>query len=243
MAGEVTENEAVVDRDSEGQNGARNRSTISFPYGSLKDAEEIAQALHDWGGEATPDQLAGALDTTARSGTFRMKVATSKTFGAIHVSRGKIALAERGKRLIDPEKRDAARVEAFLAVPLFDAIHEAFKGGDLPSDALLERKMADLGVSPKQTSKARQALQRSAERAGFFKTKKGRLIQPADSTKSESESRKETNVNATQAGAVAVPLADLWLTLLDKGERWSAEETQDYVEAARKLRKILSGNA
>jgi len=40
--------------------------------------------------------------------------------------------------------------------------------------------------------------------------------------------------------ALPAPLADLWLTLLSDGRSWSAEKTQEFVEAARKLQDLLS---
>jgi len=227
-------------------NGGRQRSTIAFPYGSLKDAEEIAEALHKtWGGTASPDQLAGSVNSTPRSGTFRVKVATTKTFRVVSVSRKKIALTDLGRRLQDPATQEEARIEAFLNVPLFKAIYSEYEGHALPPDPGLEQKIADLGVSSKQASRARQALQRSAERAGFFSTTKGRLIRPAPKGNSgkANESRGEANVNLSQSGSVAVPLSDLWLTLLDQGESWSAEKIQDFVKAARELRKIMADDA
>src|SRR5665811_273018 len=99
------------------------RSTIAFPYTPLKDAELVVNQLHDkWGGKASPEQLAGGLDSTTKSGAFRIKVATARTFGVVTVSRGSIALTELGRKLIDPQSRDQARVEAFLTVPLFAAL-------------------------------------------------------------------------------------------------------------------------
>jgi hypothetical protein len=226
-------------------NGSRGRSSIAFPYSSLKDAEEIARALHEsWGGQASPDQLAGTLNTTPRSGTFRMKLATSRTFGAISSSRGKIAITDRGKRLIDPQSQAAERVEAFLAVPLFEKIFSEYQGNNLPPDEGLEKKMADLGVAPKQTAKARQALQRSAEHAGFFKTTKGRLIRPpVQGDSAEESARKEKKVNLAQSGsAAAVPFPEMWLKLLDEGQSWSAQKTQDFVAQVRKLHQIIESD-
>ena len=144
------------------------RSTIGFPYTGLKDAEQIARALHEsWGGSASPDQLAASptLHASPRSGAFRTKVATARTFRVIAISRGNIALTELGRKLVDPQTRAAARVEAFLIVPLFSALVNEYRGNTLPPDEGLEQKILDLGVSVKQTARARQAFQRSAELA------------------------------------------------------------------------------
>jgi hypothetical protein len=42
----------------------------------------------------------------------------------------------------------------------------------------LEREIANLGVAPKQTDKARQSFERSARQAGFFLQGEDRLVQP-----------------------------------------------------------------
>ncbi len=83
-------------------------------------------------GSASPEQLAGGLDQQTRSGAFRMKVATTRTFGVVSVSRGNVALTPLGRRIIDPEARPAARVEAFKAVPLFSALLAEYNGRRCP---------------------------------------------------------------------------------------------------------------
>lgn len=227
-----------------GQSGRdRLRSTIAFPYSSLSEAETIASALlRSWGGSASQDQLAGSLGTNPRSGTFRTKLGATRIFGAVDVARGKVTLTDLGHRLADPESSSAARVEAFMTVPLFSAVYDEYEGRSLPPDKGLEQKIADLGVSVKQTAKARQALQASAKRAGFFDTTSGRLIRPATTKDSGTPPDPKPNeeVAVSQSNSASVPLADLWLTLLDKGDSWSADKTQDFVNAARKLREVMA---
>jgi hypothetical protein len=229
------------------------RSKLPFPYTPLRDAEMIAQELHDkWGGTATLDQLAAGMGTGPRGGTFRVKVQTARTFGATAATRGgSISLTDLGRRLLDPQTRAAARVDAFLHVPLFARLVDEYKGSLLPPPSGLERKISDLGVSSKQASKARVAFQRSAELAGFFKHGKARLVQPSLPDTSakplgppggSDQANEQPALIADQANSagLAAPLVDLWVTLLRDGRSWSAEKTQEYVEAARKLQDLLS---
>jgi hypothetical protein len=65
-----------------------------------------------------------------------------------------------------------------MAVPLYSAIYEKYKGHLLPPMKALEREMLSLGVSSKQTDKARQAFERSARQAGFFEAGDDRLVRP-----------------------------------------------------------------
>src|SRR5215211_6034602 len=155
--------QAQPDYDDRGAEASRVRSTIAFPYTPLADAEQVAQALHRRGGKASLGELAAELNQVITSGAFRTKVATSRTFGVVSVRRSLATLTPLGRRLVDPGEVEQARSDAFLAVPLYRKIHDEFEGHTLPGAEGLESTMARLGVSPKQTERARQAFQRSAE--------------------------------------------------------------------------------
>jgi len=243
------EPEAGGEQAPQGNGDSRLRSTIAFPYGSLKDAEQIANALQSsWGGSATPEQLAAGMDASPKSGAFRTKVATARTFGIVDVTRGKVSLSDLGRRIIDPQTQAATRVQAFLGVPLFAAIHAEYKNGLLPPDVGLEQKMADLGVSPKQTAKARQALVRSAEQAGFCKHGRTRLVEPpsglADSQHADQHGKRERHErqeqNPVMQAGMPDPFQAAWFKLLDEGQSWPAEKTHEFVEMIRKMRELLA---
>lgn len=245
LNGNTPENDETADPTPE----ARQRSTIAFPYGSLRDAEQVAQALQaEYGGSGSPDQVAAALGSTLKSGAFRIKLATARTFGLVDATRGNVELSPLGRRIIDPQTRDAARAEAFLAVPLFARVFAEYQGALLPPDAGLEKKMADLGVATKQTAKARQAFQRSAELAGFFRSGRDRLVRPplnvgdSDPTTQSNHAPKEDDhltPPPTATATVAEPVQAAWLKLLRDGSSWSPEQTHEYVQAARKLQELI----
>lgn len=158
---------------------SRERSTIRFPYGDLDDALTVAETIHDtFGTSCDLGDLAGAMHQSI-SGAFRNKIATAATFGLVETSRGGVSLTDLGGRALDGRTSAAAAVEAFLTVPLYQAVYERFKGKQLPSDQGFEAEITRLGVSAKVAKKARQALQRSAEQAGFFRHGRDRLVQPA----------------------------------------------------------------
>lgn len=173
---------------------ARTQSTIEFPYLDEENAVEIATGVHEVGGSGCDwDQLAAHLKQAAQGGGFRLRMICAKQFGLVTYDRGKIALTSLGLRVVDPQQQRAAKVEAFLQVPLYKAVYDKFRGGTLPPLAGLEREMQALGVAPKQADKARQAFQRSAKYAGFFEFGADRLVLPK---------------NATPAGNGETPKAD-----------------------------------
>lgn len=158
----------------------RERSSIQFPYGDLDDATAIAKAIHSNAGTSCSlNQLAAYVKQSPSSSAFRLRVACARIFGLTELEGATIRLTEPGKRVVDPRTEDEAKAHAFLAVPLYDAIHKEYDGYSLPPAAALERKMSELGVAPKQTGKARQAFERSAKQAGFFAHGSDRLVMPA----------------------------------------------------------------
>lgn len=158
----------------------RDRGTIEFPYNALDSAIEVAKAVHQVGGSSCQwDQLGAKLDMAADGGSFRQRVMSTRTFGLIGYAGGVVTLTPLGAQINDPEQEQAAKVAAFLAVPLYKKVYDEFKNGTLPGPAGLETAMVTMGVPPKQKSKARQAFTKSANEAGFFSFGSNRLVLPA----------------------------------------------------------------
>lgn len=158
----------------------RERSTIQFPYNDLDDAVALAKDIHKHAGTScTLDQLAAYADQSMTSGAFRLRVSNARIFGLTENQRKGVQLTELGRRITDPTKEDAARIDAFLQVPLYERIYEHYRGYTLPPAAALEKYMREIGVSSKQTGKARQAFMRSAKQAGFFAHGEDRLVRPS----------------------------------------------------------------
>ncbi|MFL6315054.1 MAG: hypothetical protein ACJ71W_23350 [Terriglobales bacterium] len=176
----------------EPEESGQGRSTIKFPYLDLDDAVEVAKAIHTAGGTSCQkDQLAAQLEQSATGGGFNLRLITAKLFGFVSYDRGTVSLTSLGQKISDPEKQKSARVEAFLAIPLYKAIYEQFKGTTLPPNAGLESAMETLGVAPKQKDKARQVFQRSATQAGFFAYGNNRLVPPTIKASGEPEKPKD----------------------------------------------------
>jgi hypothetical protein len=187
---------SVTDDTRHEDGRSRQRSTIAFPYMGLSEAIEVAQAIHDKVGSSTGDevQLASWLDVSSNSSGFRVRIATARLFGLIESpSTATYRLAPLGRDIVDSEKHAAAKVQAFLNVPLFDAFYERWKGRQLPPAAAIERELVALGVAEKQKDRARQTLERSANKAGFFDAGRDRLVKPG------------FNVTADSAPQVDVP--------------------------------------
>jgi hypothetical protein len=157
----------------------RDRTLIEFPYTDLKRAQELTKALADAGGKVWIDQtnLAVAMDMSAAGGTFRGRLSAARMFGLVETEGAKVRISDLGLLVLEEATAKAARAEAFLRVPLYKAMHEAYAGLVLPPAAAVERQMATFGVPPKQTERARQAFASSAQEAGFIASN-GRFCKP-----------------------------------------------------------------
>ncbi|MEH2564688.1 hypothetical protein [Bradyrhizobium sp. AZCC 2289] len=181
MTGETVKFEKPVEG---GDDAKREQSTITFPYLDLDSAVEVARAVYNRGGHGScnVDELAAEMNQTV-SGAFRLKTGTAKIFDLIDKDgKSGFKLSELGRQIISPDTERAARAESFMRVPLYGAVYEKYRGHMLPPPKALEREMLSLGVSSKQTDKARQAFERSAKQAGYFESGEDRLVRPrADS--------------------------------------------------------------
>lgn len=148
----------------------RVRSQIEFPYADLERSEEMARLLSQIAGRSKIEQtqLAVEMNQTASGGTFRGRLGAARMFGLIETDQGEVWLSGRGHDLVNPESAAAARLEAFLSVPLYKVMFDNYQGYALPPAAAIERQMEQYGVPPKQKERARQVFQASAAHAGFI---------------------------------------------------------------------------
>ena len=174
----------------------RRRSAISFPYLDLETCLGIVKAIHELGGISCEwDQIAAKTKHAPKGGAFRQRMLTSRVFNLIEYSGQNVELTDIGRSCADPQREKDGRVRAFLAVPLFQKIYELFGGEPLPSSSAIESQMAKLGVTQKQTNKARQVFIRSATTAGFFEIDANRLVKPQIGTQEAPLSPNSGNSN------------------------------------------------
>jgi len=158
-----------------------------YPFYDLDNCIAVARALHDTGGGTlTVDQLVPATGHKGKSGSFLTKLASARLFGLIGGSDdGKIRITDRGTDIVAPlqpgvSDRQAKR-DAFLAVPVFDAIYRAYPAKPLPPKEGLLSALKGVGVPASQVEFAYRSLKSSAGTAGFLEQSGGemtRLVQP-----------------------------------------------------------------
>lgn len=216
----------------------RERSTIGFPYNDLDNAVQVARAVHALGDRCGHDQLAPALGyKSIDNGAYTLKLATARHFGLITSSKDGITLNSLGHRIVDANQETQARAEAFLTVPLYGALHEKYKGYPLPPTNIgLEAVLVELGVAVKQKDKARQALQRSADQAGFHGQGRDRLTAPAGVGHAPADSQTPNNEGVGGDGGGGRKLPTLIQGLIEKlpseGSVWSPDERKQWLDAA-----------
>jgi hypothetical protein len=238
-----------VETPDEAAKQARERSTIQFPYNDLDEAISVANAMYSNVGAGTAElhQLAGWMDQALTSGAFRNKISAARIFGLIETGQGRVTLTRIGREIVNAETAAAARVAAFLEVPLYRAIFDKYKGQPLPPNIGLEREMADLGVAEKQKDRARQAFQRSAEQAGFFRQGKSKLILPALAPGAAPDPGDKPagggggggDDDGTKTGDLHPLVRGLVELLPPPGTEWPEEDQNEWLDAARANFKVM----
>ena len=99
----------------------------------------------------------------------------------------------------------------------------------MPGAEALEKFMRDIGVSSKQTGRARQAFMRSAKQAGFFAHGEDRLVRPAlagPGTKPIDSSEPEKDVVKKSGGGSGPddPLIQALIQKLPHTGPWAVDE-------------------
>jgi hypothetical protein len=186
------------------ESSSQGRSTIRFPYLDQDDAIDVAKKIFEIGGKSCDKfALAAALNVKADAGGFNLRVGTAKMFGLISGEKKMLHLTPLGSRVLDPKTEKGARIDSFMAVPLYKAIFSDYEGQMLPANPGLETHIEKLGVAPKQKDKARQVFQRSATQAGYFAFGNNRLVapqlKPANNIKT-TEEPEESPVDKTKGG-------------------------------------------
>lgn len=241
------------------------RSGIGFPYYNLEASVEVAELVHErGGGSCSPDQLASFLGYSGtNSGTYLTRVASARMFGLIVSQHGIVSVTERARDIFTPVMPDdskKSKVEAFLSVPLFQAVFDKFTGTTLPKTvglkSLLENqfKIVKARVTP-----ALRILMESAEYAGFFETSgnQTRLIKPVMGSNSEKEvssgaSKKEEGgkqgilerrKGGGEGGEPPTGIHPLFIGLLRElppaGSNWTISQREAFFHAFKSIADII----
>ena len=223
-------------------------STISFPYADLENAIEVAKAIHDFGGTCSRDQLAGQLKQMPTSGAFGVKLGAARIFGLVELVGQKYGLTQTGYAILDSNESrvKAAKIDAFLSVPLYKRTYEEYRNKLLPPRLGLEQAFVGFGVSVKQKDKARIVFERSAQFAGFFNAGKDRLIEPASGgslSNGPSEAKVSPQPEATvpsRTQSEAHPLLDgLFREIPKPGDEWSLTAQARWLQTAANVFGLL----
>ncbi|WP_379063420.1 hypothetical protein ACHMW4_20525 [Mesorhizobium sp. UC22_110] len=237
----------------------REQSSIAFPYLDLDAGVEVSRAIYRRAGlgSCAIDELAAEMGQVV-SGALRLKTGTARIFDLTTKggSGGGIQLSDLGRLVVSPETERAARAEAFMRVPLYAAIYESYRGHLLPPMKALEREMQKLGVSSKQTDKARQAFERSARQAGYFESGEDRLVRPKAELPTkrldddEADRRRDAEqekvggdskgVSGKSYGGYHPFIEGLLSELPEEFNGWSVTEQAEWLRAAASIFKLLS---
>jgi hypothetical protein len=241
------EQKATVEDIGDKGEASRQRSTIGFPYNDLKSAIELAEAIHTHVGTGQCDdtQLAAWTNQSSKSSGFRTQVYAARMFGLLAgEGTGSHSLTDLGRAIVDPDQTREAKARAFMAVPLYRAVFEHYKGHVLPPAAALERDMVGMGVSEKQKDRARQVFERSAEQAGYFEHGKNKLVAPGVQQGTRQEPKRDDDKRGGGGGGgddgdVDPIIKGLLARLPPTGASWPSNERKLWLDLLENSFKLI----
>ena len=173
----MPEIKAVPDAAPDPKAGSSRRTSgVAFPYYNLTTSIEVARAIHDKaGGSCDRVQLATFLGYKGiNNGSFLSRVTAAKLFGLIDQEGDQLRITPRGQAVVAPittAEADQAKLEAFMAVPLFRQVFEEYNGRPLPPDAGLQNLFrTKYAVVTDRVGPTVKIMLDSAEEAGLFRT-------------------------------------------------------------------------
>ena len=147
---------------------ARQASAYPFPAYGFATALDIARRVEEnGGGNLTEETLAVSLGLAKNSSAFRLRRLAAQRFNLISKRSSTITTTAIAKSILKPTSReDATRGyrQAFLSIPLFQAVAERYSGQRLPdSNALRNVLEREFQVEPKRVRDAEKVLLESAD--------------------------------------------------------------------------------
>ena len=163
-----------VDSSVAGVKPMRAKSGMVGPYYTLDSSIKVPAMIHEkGGGSCSVDQLVSWLGySSTKNGGYLTRISAAKAFGLIASQGDQFVITERARSIISPvmgEDAAAAKVDAFLSVPLFAAVYEKFKGVPLHPEVGLKNLFENtFKVVPDRVAPSLRIFYESAQTAGFF---------------------------------------------------------------------------
>ena len=173
--------QASVDNETQGNQGransarkTRQRSVYLFPAYGFTTALDIARRVEEsGGGSLTEETLAVNLGLSAKSSGFRLKSLAARQFQLISKQGDTLFTTPVAKAIFKPTSgEDAQRGfrEAFLSIPLFQAVAERYRGQRLPDSQTLRNVLErEFFVEHARVQQAERMLLDSARDAHLLK--------------------------------------------------------------------------
>ena len=129
----------------------------SYPDLELSKAIAIAEKIqNEFEGKVTASQLAKLFGIEVRGGGFANRVKDVAAYGLIE-GKGEYKLTPLGTRVAQNPNDADARREAFLHVPLFNAMHATFKGKLNPENEMFVSRLQHITESKPSEASIRAA--------------------------------------------------------------------------------------
>ena len=172
---------------------ARQRSVYLFPAYGFTTALDIARRVEEsGGGTLTEETLAVNLGLSVKSSGFRLKSLAARQFQLVVKQGDTLSTTSVAKAILKPTSgEDANRGyrQSFLAIPLFQAVSERYRGQRLPDSQTLRNVLErEFHVEHARVQQAERMLLDSARDAHLLNHRgDGTYLVPPESTSGSSD--------------------------------------------------------
>ncbi len=174
----ASEGDSPAESAERGRNGSgrrvRRRSVYQFPAYDFDTAFAIARQVEEsGGGTLTEETLAINVGLSKSSSGFRLKCLAARHFGLLTKQGSSVSTTAITKAILKPtSEEDALRgyQQAFLSIPLFQAVAERYREQRLPDSQTLRNVLErEFMVEPKRVQQAERMLIDSARATEILK--------------------------------------------------------------------------
>jgi hypothetical protein len=225
----------------------RQRSPFLFPAYSFGTGLDVAKRIEDGGaGVWSEETLAVNMGLSMKSSGFRLKCLTARQFGLVAKQGDNLVTTPLAKAILKPTSEGEGPNnlrQAFLKMPLFQAVAERYKGQPLPQkDTFLNVLEREFGIEHARVKDAERMLRDSAREAGVLTISgdKEYLAMPSLPPLSSGKNVDAIKPSSDPSGGVDADLADVRKKyaeyLLDKVKDSQEALTDDLMD---RLERVL----
>lgn len=188
----------------------RVKPVYAFPSYNLGIVLQIADKIEKTGGgKLTEETLAVTLGVSAKSSGFRLRINNARQFSLLTKQGEYLTTTDTAKSILKPTRKDekvVALKQAFLSIPLFEAVANRFRGQPLPAgDSFRNVLEREFKIESARVRDAERVLLDSAREAGLLTESGGNTYLTTETVQTEQPELRKGSTQYISAPSIGAP--------------------------------------